>query len=598
MIRRRKAAPRAAVLIQMVGLASLLSVPAVRALTCSGDSAALHLDLRIRTLTVNSAHGTPTPVGTSHHIAGAGVSCGVDADVGDTQTREHCTGWTGTGSVPTTGTANSTTVTLAQDSTLTWTWQAQHWLDVATDGAGSVDVGDGWFAVASTVTLAATPHEGGRFDRWEGDIPPDADPHAAELTVTMDTARSVQAVFITAHAPVLTEGDSVSAAMDEDGYPEAFSLTLHATDADGDAIAWSIAEPAGNGTAGVTGNGTSATVQYAPKLNWHGGDSFAVAVTDGVDGTDTVTVNVTVRSVNDAPVVDLDADTQGTGFDTVFLEGDGPVEVTGGDTMLLADVDDHLLASASVALVERPDGVNEMLSADTANTGVTASYDRASGELALVGPASVAEFASALGHVLYENVSEAPDTTDRTIEFTVSDGKSASVTAVTTLTVVRAVRLHLAVGWNLLSLPFEVTDGVTPDQILCSEDGAVLYAGNLWGWNSLAKRYVDLTTGFPAKAGFWAYCASAGAVTTRPVHGELPQSATDLYAGWNLIGPVVTCSLVDIPGIENAAWPLWWWDSSLQAYRRVGETDSIERGKGYWIYVPDDCQIDLPLNTP
>ena len=42
-------------------------------------------------------------------------------------------------------------------------------------------------------------------------------------------------------------------------------------------------------------------VRYYPDENWHGADSFAVQVDDGLGGTDTVTVNVTVASVNDAP---------------------------------------------------------------------------------------------------------------------------------------------------------------------------------------------------------------------------------------------------------------------------------------------------------
>ena len=46
-----------------------------------------------------------------------------------------------------------------------------------------------------------------------------------------------------------------------------------------------------------------AVVGYTPNDNYNGSDSFVVQVSDGNGGTDTITVNVTVTAINDAPVI-------------------------------------------------------------------------------------------------------------------------------------------------------------------------------------------------------------------------------------------------------------------------------------------------------
>ncbi|WP_369983893.1 Ig-like domain-containing protein [Thalassolituus sp.] len=100
-------------------------------------------------------------------------------------------------------------------------------------------------------------------------------------------------------APVITEGDSAALSTDEDNMG---SVTLNATDVEGDTITWSIQSQASEGTASVSGTGTSQAVNYTPAADFNGSDSFVVRVSDG-DLTDTITVNVTVDAANDAPVI-------------------------------------------------------------------------------------------------------------------------------------------------------------------------------------------------------------------------------------------------------------------------------------------------------
>ena len=104
--------------------------------------------------------------------------------------------------------------------------------------------------------------------------------------------------------PVITQGASVDVNMSEDSTPTPFSLTLNATDDESDTITWSIDTNASNGTASVSSSptGLSQVISYIPTANYNGTDSFVVKVSDAT-GSSSTTVNVTVQSINDIPIV-------------------------------------------------------------------------------------------------------------------------------------------------------------------------------------------------------------------------------------------------------------------------------------------------------
>ncbi len=137
-----------------------------------------------------------------------------------------------------------------------------------------------------------------------------ADSDIYNLTVTVGTAND---------APVITESDPQAVSMSEDSLPTAFDLTLHAMDAEADTLTWSIFSAASNGTATASGTGTSKVIGYTPTPNYTGSDSFVVQVSDGNGGTDTITVNVTITRVNDAPVAQ---------DQSVTTAEDTPVDIT------------------------------------------------------------------------------------------------------------------------------------------------------------------------------------------------------------------------------------------------------------------------------
>jgi len=108
---------------------------------------------------------------------------------------------------------------------------------------------------------------------------------------------------LTNRPPVLLEESPQSVVMDEDGSPTPFSLTLHASEPDGDEITWSIHQAAENGMANVGGTGSSKDIHYTPNSGYVGPDSFEVQVADGIGGVDTLSVHVSILSQNDPPVI-------------------------------------------------------------------------------------------------------------------------------------------------------------------------------------------------------------------------------------------------------------------------------------------------------
>jgi hypothetical protein len=176
------------------------------------------------------------------------------------------------------------------------------------------------------------------------------------------------------NAPDITETDPVAVTMSEDGIaaddtPDPFSLTLNATDADGDSLNWSISTEPISGTASVDdGSGTSEAISYTPDANAHGSDSFVVTVTDGKGGGDNITVNVTITPVNDAPVI-AEGDSA-----TLNIEENGAL--TAADLTLNATDVDHDTSTLDWSIGSDPtNGSASVGTAMGASTGVNYTPD-------------------------------------------------------------------------------------------------------------------------------------------------------------------------------------------------------------------------------
>jgi hypothetical protein len=92
----------------------------------SGGTYIAYYEAVQRTLTVSSAHDTPVPGNGPHnYVDGQSVTCSVSNTVTEGSNIWTCTGWSGTGSVPSSGSGTSTSFIMTKDSTITWNWQSR-----------------------------------------------------------------------------------------------------------------------------------------------------------------------------------------------------------------------------------------------------------------------------------------------------------------------------------------------------------------------------------------------------------------------------------------------------------------------------------------
>ncbi len=113
-----------------------------------------------------------------------------------------------------------------------------------------------------------------------------------------------------------------SARTQEDTPIEAIEVLANDIDADDDQLTTSAVTQGTNGSVTINADNT---LSYSPKSNFCGTDSFTYTVSDGKGGTDTATVNVMVKAVNDAPTAnDERVTTQEDKSVSIILVGNDP----------------------------------------------------------------------------------------------------------------------------------------------------------------------------------------------------------------------------------------------------------------------------------
>lgn len=96
---------------------------------------------------------------------------------------------------------------------------------------------------------------------------------------------------------IIVEGQNLATVEDT-----ALPVTLSATGIEGATLSYIVVDGPANGSL----SGTAPELTYTPNTNFFGADSFTFKVNDGTEDSETVSVNITVASVNDAPVVSAD----------------------------------------------------------------------------------------------------------------------------------------------------------------------------------------------------------------------------------------------------------------------------------------------------
>ena len=182
-----------------------------------------------------------------------------------------------------------------------------------------------------------------------------------------------------------------------------------------------------------------AGVTFTPALNFNSNFTIATSVSDGVAPAITGVKAMTGTAVNDAPVVDLNAGGAGNNVTTAFTE-QTPVLIAPVGT--LTDVDSANLTSLTVTLTARPDGnaveslaLNAAATTAASGAGLTVSYTAGTGVLSITGAATTAVYQSILQGILYNDTSNTPTTSNRTINVVANDGTVNSATQTVTLTV-------------------------------------------------------------------------------------------------------------------------------------------------------------------
>ncbi|MGN4065834.1 DUF4347 domain-containing protein [Burkholderia gladioli] len=204
--------------------------------------------------------------------------------------------------------------------------------------------------------------------------------------------------------------------------------------------------------------------------------TISFSVNDGTKSSTPLTRTVTVADVDQTPIVG-----SGSSGPAAFEAGDNtvstPIAVDNGIT--LSDLDNGTLASAKVQIGTgfQPGEDVLLFVNDGATMGnITASYDAVHGTLTLTSAgasATLAQWQAALRAVSYTDTAVTPNTTTRSIGFSVSDGTKTSATYSRELTVADVDQTPVVGSGNSGSVPFQAADNA-PSTPVTIDDGITL----------------------------------------------------------------------------------------------------------------------------
>lgn len=156
---------------------------------------------------------------------------------------------------------------------------------------------------------------------------------------------------------------------------------------------------------------------------------IAISANDGEFDSDPALSTVTITLINDPPQLRLGANVD---HQVEFIEGSGPVRLTSSTNFALSDSDSIELVSASVTLINAPDGQNErlVLSGDAPSEITIRLTDH---EVVANGSASIANYSNFLQLISYDNDLDSPSPELRQVQFIISDGidETVATTSVT-----------------------------------------------------------------------------------------------------------------------------------------------------------------------
>jgi len=191
------------------------------------------------------------------------------------------------------------------------------------------------------------------------------DSNTATVTVTIASPGN--------NAPVATDGAASTAT------GAAVEVTLVATDADADALTYSIVAAPSNGTLGAV---DADKVTYTPNAGFTGTDTFTFKANDGTDDSNTATVTVTVTGnvVIDGTTADFDAAIAGSAAGDVISIAAGTYSPV--STITLKEGQSLVGAGSGDVIINRPSGGGASIALANGVTisGVTLNHANAAGD--------------------------------------------------------------------------------------------------------------------------------------------------------------------------------------------------------------------------
>ncbi|HEX6706466.1 MAG TPA: immunoglobulin-like domain-containing protein [Albitalea sp.] len=255
------------------------------------------------------------------------------------------------------------------------------------------------------------------------------------LTVTLHGAND---------APVAV-ADVRSVAEDNSASGNVLSNDTDVDDASRSVTGFTIAGVAGSfapgASASIAGVGTftlaaDGSYSFVPAADFNGAvPAITYTVSDGAL-TSSTTLAITVSAVNDAPLLDLDAnDSTAAGANRAATYTENGAAVSIGDVDVhIADVDNATLQGATITLTNLQAG--DLLAVGSPlPAGILATINSAN-SITLSGAASLAAYESAIRAITFSNTTDNPSTTPRTIQVSVDDGALGSNVATATIAVV------------------------------------------------------------------------------------------------------------------------------------------------------------------
>ena len=155
--------------------------------------------------------------------------------------------------------------------------------------------------------------------------------------------------------------------------------------------------------------------------------TILIQVRDGVNYSPEREVYVIFEAVNDAPEIDLNTVASGTGFRTVFQEGQGAVHIVNLGSVSISDDDDAQLTELHCNLTNPVDGTDEFLVlSGIVPSELTAAVSPNGYTITINGTASVPSYVAAISLIVYNSTTSNPSDDLRKIECHVSDGIAVS----------------------------------------------------------------------------------------------------------------------------------------------------------------------------